>query len=55
LEDSSASAIELTAAIAFKQRGVENKLMLPGLDQQNHSARRDPALIKVIAARACMV
>jgi hypothetical protein len=49
LDDPSASAIELTAAIAFKQRGVETKLILPGLDQPNHSARRDPALIKVIA------
>jgi hypothetical protein len=41
--------IELTAAVAFKRRGVETKLMLPGLDQPNHSARRDPALIKAIA------
>jgi len=49
LEDPSSSAIELTAAVAFKRRGVETKLMLPRLDQQNHSARRDPALIKAIA------
>jgi DNA invertase Pin-like site-specific DNA recombinase len=48
-EDPSSSAIELTAAVAFKRRGVETKLMLPGLDQPNHSARRDPALIKAIA------
>jgi DNA invertase Pin-like site-specific DNA recombinase len=48
LEDPS-SLIELTAAVAFKRRGVETKLMLPGLDQPNHSARRDPALIKAIA------
>jgi site-specific DNA recombinase len=49
LEDQSSSAIELTAAVAFKRRGVETKLMLPGLDQPNHGARRDPALIKAIA------
>ena len=49
LEDPSASAIELTAAVAFKRRGVETKLVLPGLDQSNHSARRDPALIKALA------
>jgi hypothetical protein len=48
-EDRNGSTIELSAAVAFKRRGVENKLMLPGLDQQNHSARRDPALIKAIA------
>ena len=48
-EDPSSSAIELTAAVGFKRRGVETKLMLPGLDQPNHSARRDPALIKAIA------
>jgi DNA invertase Pin-like site-specific DNA recombinase len=49
LDDRSASAIELTTAVVFKQRGVETKLILPGLDQPNHSARRDPALIKAIA------
>jgi hypothetical protein len=49
LEDTSSSSIELTAAVAFKRRGVETKLILPGLDQQNHSARRDPVLIKAIA------
>jgi DNA invertase Pin-like site-specific DNA recombinase len=48
-KDRNGSTIELSAAVAFKRRGVENKLMLPGLDQQNHSARRDPALIKAIA------
>src|SRR5262249_6118934 len=36
-------------AVAFRRRGMETKLMLPGLDHQNHSARRDPALIKAIA------
>ena len=49
LEDPSISSIELTAAIVFKRRGVETKLILPGLDQPTHSARRDPALIKAIA------
>ena len=41
--------IELTAAVAFKRRGVATKLVLPGLAQQNHSSRCDPALIKAIA------
>ena len=49
LEDPSNGAIELTAAVAFKRRGVETKLMLPGLDQTNSRARRDPALIKALA------
>jgi hypothetical protein len=49
LDDPSASAIELSAAVAFKRRGIETKLILPGLDQPNHSARRDPALIKALA------
>jgi hypothetical protein len=49
LADPSSSAIELTAAVSFKRHGVETKLILPGLDQQNHSARCDPALIKAIA------
>ena len=48
-EDGSDNALELTAAIAFKRRGVETKLVLPGLAQQNHSSRCDPALIKAIA------
>jgi len=48
-EDPSNGVIELTAAVAFKRRGVETKLILSGLDQPNHSARRDPALIKAIA------
>ena len=48
-EDPSSGAIELTAAVVFKRRGVETKLILPGLDHPNHSARPDPALIKAIA------
>jgi hypothetical protein len=54
LEDPSRTPIELTAAVAFKRRGVDAKLMLPGLTRQNHSTRRGPALIKAIA-RARMV
>jgi len=49
LEDPSSGAIELTAAVAFKCRGVETKLMLLGLDQPNHNARPDPSLIKALA------
>ena len=44
-----ALSIELTEAVAFKRRGVETKLVLPGLAQPSHSARCDPALIKAIA------
>ena len=43
------SAIELTAAVAFSRRGAETKLVLPGLAQQKHNSRCDPALIKAIA------
>jgi DNA invertase Pin-like site-specific DNA recombinase len=43
------SAVELTAAAAFTRRGAETKLVLPGLAQQKHSSRCDPALIKAIA------
>src|SRR5271167_444627 len=48
-EAASDSAVELAAAVAFTRCGVETKLMLPGLKQQNHSSRCDPALIKAIA------
>ena len=48
-EDDGDNAVELTAAVAFKRRGAETKLVLPGLAQQNHSSRCDPALIKAIA------
>jgi DNA invertase Pin-like site-specific DNA recombinase len=47
-EDQSDSAIELTAAVAFKRRGVETKLVLAGLARQNHGSRCDPALIRAI-------
>jgi hypothetical protein len=43
------NVIELTTTVAFKRCGVETKLVLPGLEQQNHSSRCDPALIKAIA------
>src|SRR3954452_907593 len=42
------NAIELTAAVAFTRRGAETKLVLPGLAQQKHNSRCDPALIKAI-------
>src|SRR5213079_778433 len=42
-------AVELTAAVAFKHRGIETRLVLPGLAQQDRSSRCDPALSKAIA------
>jgi DNA invertase Pin-like site-specific DNA recombinase len=48
-DEPSDSAVELTAAAAFTRRGAETKLVLPGLAQQKHSSRCDPALIKAIA------
>jgi site-specific DNA recombinase len=48
-EAASDSAVELTAAVAFKHRGIETKLVLPGLAQQDHGSRCNPALIKAIA------
>src|SRR4051812_9149049 len=48
-EAASDSAVELTAAVAFTRRGAETKLALPGLAQQKHSSKCDPALIKAIA------
>ena len=48
-EQPSGRTIELTAAVDFKRRGAETKLVLPGLAQQNHASRCDPALIKAIA------
>jgi hypothetical protein len=49
LADGCDNAIELTAAVAFTRRGAETKLVLPGLAQQKHNPRCDPALIKAIA------
>ena len=48
-EAASDSTVELTAAVAFKHRGIETRLVLPGLAQQDRSSRCDPALIKAIA------
>jgi site-specific DNA recombinase len=42
------SAVQLTA-VAFKHRGIETRLVLPGLAQQDRSSRCDPALSKAIA------
>ena len=41
--------IELATAIAFRRRGRETRLVLPGLSQPKHGERYDPALIKAIA------
>jgi len=43
------TTIELTAAAAFKRRGLETRLVLPSLVQQNRRSRCDPALVKAIA------
>ena len=42
------TSIELKAAVAFRQRGAETKLVLPGLAHQHHSSRCDPPLVKAI-------
>jgi hypothetical protein len=43
-DEPSDSTIELAAAVDFERRGVETKLVLPGLAQQNQGARCNPAL-----------
>jgi site-specific DNA recombinase len=48
-EDGHDGAVELSAATAFRRRGAEIRLVLPGLAQQMHSSTGDPALIKAIA------
>ena len=40
--------IALIARVAFRRRGVETQLVLPGLAQQKYSSRCDPVLIKAI-------
>jgi hypothetical protein len=50
-ETSNDGSIEFAATIAIKRRGVEIKLVLPGLSPPDHRSRRDPALIKAIARR----
>jgi hypothetical protein len=49
LDEPSDSTIELATVVDFKRRGVETKLVLPGLAQQNQGVRGNPALIKSIA------
>ncbi len=48
-ENPSDSPIELTAPVAFKRRGAEMRLVLPGVAIQNDRSRCDPTLIKAIA------
>ena len=48
-ENPSNSPIELTTPVAFRRRGVEMRLVLPGVAIQNDRARCDPTLIKAIA------
>src|SRR5712671_3277801 len=48
-ENPSDSPIELTAPVAFRRRGVEMRLVLPGVALQNDRSRCDPTLIKAIA------
>jgi site-specific DNA recombinase len=43
------STIELIAAVAFRRRGTETRLVLPGVAQPDRGSRCDPALIKAIA------
>jgi site-specific DNA recombinase len=48
-EDGRDDAVELTATTAFRRRGAEIKLVLPGFAPQKHRSTCDPALIKAIA------
>ena len=48
-ENPSDSPIELTAPVAFRRRGGEMRLVLPGVAIPNESSRCDPTLIKAIA------
>jgi hypothetical protein len=48
-ESPSDSPIELTAAVAFRRRGVEMKLVLSGVAMQNDRSKCDPTLLKAIA------
>jgi hypothetical protein len=47
--DCSNNAVELIEAVAFKRRGIETRLVLPGMAQQDRGSRCDPALVKAIA------
>jgi site-specific DNA recombinase len=48
-ENPSDSPIELTAPVAFRRRGVEMRLVLPGGAIQNDRSRCDRTMIKAIA------
>src|SRR5206468_9312603 len=48
-ENPSDSLIEFTAPVGFRRRGVELRLVLPGVAIQNDHSRCDPTLIKAIA------
>src|SRR5205807_6131347 len=48
-ENPSDSPIELTAPVAFRRRGVEMRLVLPGAAIQSDRSKCDPTLIKAIA------
>jgi len=48
-ENPTDSPIELTAPVAFRRRGVEMRLVLPGVVIPNDRSRCDPTLIKAIA------
>jgi site-specific DNA recombinase len=48
-ENPSDNPIELTAPLALRRRGVEMRLVLPGVAIQNDRSRCDPTLIKAIA------
>jgi site-specific DNA recombinase len=43
------ASVELKAAVAFPQRGIETKLMLSERAEPCRRTKRDPALIKAIA------
>ena len=43
------SPIELTVPVAFRRRGTEMRLVLPGVAIENDRSRCDPTLIKAIA------
>jgi hypothetical protein len=48
-EEPRVGTIEVTAAVNFKHRGAETKLVLPGLSEPNQPSRCDPTLLKAIA------
>ena len=45
-EAASDRAVELTAAVAFKHRGIETRLVLPGLAEQENRIARQEVLIE---------